>query len=139
MSLFFAGLVGLVVGLVAGSVFTSIRKAKELDEATKASDGRWRVSMSKLVGHLLTLGYETKIEDDVFEVDATPGNYLISMSIRRFAPTALLESLADLPPARDWVAHREGDEEDEPGEDPPSDPPTDEPQTATAAPADPPA
>ena len=137
MSPFVAAFLGLVVGVMAGSAYTSFREASELNESTQASDGRWRVSMSKLIGHLLTLGYETKIEDDVFEVDATPDNYLLSMSIRRFDPATLLETLADLPPARDWVAHREGDDEDEPGDSLPSDPPTDEPQTETAAPTDP--
>lgn len=140
MSPFFAAFMGLVVGLLVGSYLTGRRKSGELDQALNTSDGRWRVSMSKLIGHLLTLGYETKIEGDVFEVDAPEDNYLISMPVRRFDPDALREALADLPPAREWVDHREGGEPDYPKSAPP-DPPKDETPapTETAAPPAPPA
>lgn len=145
MSPFFAAFMGLMVGLLVGSYITGRRKSGELDQALNASDGRWRVSMSKLIGHLLCLGYETKVEGDVFEVDAPEDHYLISIPIRRFDPDALREALADLPPAREWLDHREGGETEYPESDPPSSPPTDEtpvdnkPATQTAAPSDPPA
>lgn len=133
---------GLVVGLLVGSYLTARHKSEELDQALNESDGRWRVAMSKLIGHLLTLGYETRIDGDVFEVDAPEDRYLISMPIRRFDPDALREALADLPPACEWLDHREGEPEY-----PASDPPTDETPgetaaqapTETAAPSDPPA
>lgn len=142
MSPFFAAFMGLVIGLLVGSYLTARRKSEELDQALDESDGLWRVSMSKLLGHLLTLGYEAKIEGDIFEVDAPEDHYLLSIPVRRFDPDALREALADLPPACEWLDHREGEPE-YPASDPPSSPPTDETPaqapTETAAPADPPA
>lgn len=143
MSPFFTAFMGLVVGLLVGSYLTGRRKSGEIDQALNTSDGRWRVSMSKLLAHLLILGYEAKIEDDVFEVDAPEDHYLISIPIRRFDPDALRVALADLPPAREWLDHREGGEPDYPESAPPTDPPTDETpaptETSTAAPPAPPA
>jgi hypothetical protein len=142
VSPFFAAFMGLVVGLLVGSYLTGRHKSGELDQAINTSDGRWRVSMSKLVGHLLNLGYETRMDGDVFEVDAPEDHLLISMPLRRFDPTALMDALADLPPAREWVDHREGGDPEYP-ESAPTDPPRDETpaptETSTAAPPAPPA
>ena len=138
---FVSTLLGMLIGAFAMGYYLEM-KSDELDQALNTSDGRWRVSMSKLVAYLLGLGYETKIEGDVFEVDAPEDHYLISMPVRRFDPDALREALADLPPAREWVDHREGGEPDYPESAPPdplyyNDPATTE--TSTAAPPAPPA
>lgn len=136
MSPFFAAFMGLVVGLLVGAYLMGRHKASELDQALSTSDGRWRVAMSSLIGHLLTLGYEAKIEGDIFEVDAPEDHYLLSIPVRRFDPDALREALADLPLAREWVDHREGGEPEYPESSPP-DPPSETPaptETSTAAP-----
>jgi len=105
-------LFGFMVGAGVGSYVTGRRKSKEHGKAIRASDAQWRVAMSNLIGHLLRLGYETIIEDNVFKVDAPDHQgerLLISMHILRFDPETLMEALEDLPPARDWIGHREGE------------------------------
>ena len=134
---FVSTLLGMLIGAFAMGYYKDMKSDAALETALDASDGRWRVSMSKLVAYLLGLGYETKIEDDVFIVDATNDNYLIDMPIRRFDPAALQEALKDLPPACDWVAHREGGLE-YPEPNPPVEPPAPT-ETSTAAPPAPPA
>lgn len=129
MSTFLLLFMGFLMGAPLGAFLMRRHKMAEHVVALSASDARWRVAMSKLIGYLLCLGYETTLTDDNFEVDATPDNYLISMPIRRFDPTTLLETLKDLPPAREWLNHREG--KGESTEDPPPAP--------TVAPSDPPA
>jgi len=139
---FVSTLLGMLIGAFAMGYYKDMKSDAALETAVNASDGRWRVSMSKLVAYLLGLGYETRIDNDVFQVDAPGERFLISMPIRRFDPTALMESLADLPPAREWLDHREGAEDDY--EDPPVEPnpPVEPPaptETSTAAPPAPPA
>lgn len=123
MSPFFAAFLGLMVGMGVGSYFTGRRKSKELNKALSASDGQWRVAMSNLIGHLLCLGYETRVDNDLFEVDAPEEHLLISMPLRRFDPGTLQEALADLPPACEWLDYREGGGEEEGL---PTDPPADD-------------
>ncbi len=77
---FVSTLLGMLIGAFAMGYYKDMKSDAALETALDASDGRWRVSMSKLVAYLLGLGYETKIEGDVFIVDATNDNYLIDIN-----------------------------------------------------------